>query len=89
MDVRGESGEGLEENPVAKRKDSISLFGGNRDAAVIAASGYVPAVGHLLQHSRRSDWWCVLLGDNEDKKTSVKRDETVIYWEQQLPTLLE
>ena len=30
-----------------------------------------------------------LLGDNEDKKTSVKRNETVIYWERKLPTLLE
>ena len=31
----------------------------------------------------------MLLGDNEDKKTSVKRNETVIYWERELPTLLK
>ena len=88
MDVPREDGERLEEDSVAKWKDSIYLFGGNRDAAVIAAVGYIPTVGHLLQHS----WWsarrCVLLGSNEIQKASVKRYRTVIYWERKLPALL-
>lgn len=72
---------------MAKRKDSVCLFDGNRNAAVIASLGDVPAGGYLLQHSRWSDWRRVLLGDNEDKKTFIKRNRTVIYWEQQFPTL--
>lgn len=48
MDVPKEDGEWLEEDTVAKREDSVYLFSGDRDAAVIASLGYVPVVGHLL-----------------------------------------
>lgn len=81
MDVPKKDGERLEEDTVAKRKDSIYLFGGNRDAAVIASSGDVPAVRHLLQHSRWNDWRIDILCGDEGKKASVKLDEIVIYWE--------
>ena len=81
MDVPGKGGQGLEENLVAKREDSIYLFSKHRDAAVTATAWYVSALRHLLQHSRWSARRCILLGDNEDKKTSVKRYGTVIYWD--------
>lgn len=69
----------MEEDTVAKRKVSVYFFGGNRDAAITSSSGHIPIVRYLLQHSRRNDWRCVLLGDNEEKKASVKRNGTVIY----------
>lgn len=71
-----------------KRKDSVCLFCGNRNAAVAFATWDVPAVGHLLQHSRRSSRWSDVLRGDEGKKASVKWDEIVIYWERILPTLL-
>ena len=40
--------EQMEENPVAKRKDSIYLFSKHRDVAIIASLGYIPAIRHLL-----------------------------------------
>lgn len=36
----------------------------HRDVAIIASLGYVPAIGHLLQHSRRSNRRRVLLGSH-------------------------
>ena len=75
MDIWREDRKQLEEDTVAKRQDSIYLFSKHRDAAVTLAAWYVPAIRHLLQHSR---WIDVLCGD-EGKKTSVKRNGTVIY----------
>ena len=66
---------------MAKWKDSIHLFGGNRDAAIIASIGNVPAIRHILQHSRRSARRIDVLCGDEGEKTSVKRVEIVIYWE--------
>ena len=81
MDVPREDGERLEEDPVAKRKDSIYLFSKHRDVAIIASLGYIPAIGYLLQHSRRSARRFNVLRNHEGKKASVKLDEIVIYWE--------
>lgn len=50
------------------------------DATIIASLGYISAIGHLLQHSRRSAWWIDVLCGDEGKKTSIKLDEIVIYW---------
>ena len=44
--------------------------------------GYIPAIRHLLQHSRWSSRWFGVLCGDEGKKASVKMDEIVIYWEQ-------
>lgn len=71
----------MEEDTVAKRKDSIYLFSSNRDVAIIATVGYILTVGYLLQHSRWSNWRIDVLCGDEGKKASVKRNETVIYWE--------
>ena len=60
----------------------------NRDAAVALAAWYVPAIRHLLQYSRRSTRRVDVLCGDEGKKASVKLDEIVIYWEQELPMLL-
>ncbi len=46
--IRREDRKRLEEDIVAKRKDSVYLFGGNRDAAATATAGYISTVGHLL-----------------------------------------
>ena len=89
VDIRREDRKRLEEDIVAKRKDSIYLFDKHRDATIIASLGYVPAIRHLLQHSRRSARRIDVLCGDEGKKASVKLDEIVIYWEQKLPTLLE
>ena len=48
---------------------------------IIASLGYISAIGHLLQHSRRSARWIDVLCGDEGKKTSIKLDEIVIYWE--------
>lgn len=74
MDVREESREGLEEDAVAKRKDSVYLFGGNRNAAVAVAVGYVPTIRYLLQHRRRNDWRTDVLCGDESQEEDVKRD---------------
>ena len=66
---------------MAKREDSIYLFDKHRDATIIASLGYISAIGHLLQHSRRSARWIDVLCGDEGKKTSIKLDEIVIYWE--------
>ena len=71
----------MEKDPVAKREDSIYLFDKHRDATIIASLGYISAIGHLLQHSRRSARWIDVLCGDEGKKTSIKLDEIVIYWE--------
>ena len=48
VDVQREDWKRLEEDTVAKRKDSVRLFFNDRDAAVIASFGNVPAIRHLL-----------------------------------------
>ena len=48
VDIRRKDRKRLEEDPVAKRKDSIYLFDKHRDVAIIASLGYIPAIGHLL-----------------------------------------
>ena len=74
---------------ILRQSGKIAFIFLDRDVAVIASFGYVPAVGYLLLHSWRSARWRVLLGDNGDKKMSIKRDETMIYREQKLPTLFK
>lgn len=64
VDIRREDRKQLEKDPVAKREDSIYLFDKHRDVAIIASLGYVPAIGHLLQHSRRSNRRRLLLGSH-------------------------
>ena len=59
----------------------VNLFDKHRDATIIASLGYIPAIGHLLQHSRRSARRVIVLCGDEGKKVSVKLDEIVIYWE--------
>ena len=81
VDVRREDWKRLEEDPVAKRKGSIHFFDRHRDAAIIASIGNVPAIRHILQHSRRSARRIDVLCGDEGKKASVKLDEIVIYWE--------
>ena len=81
VDIRREDRKRLEEDIVAKRKDSIYLFDKHRDATIIASLGHVPAIRHLLQHSRRSARRIDVLCGDEGKKASVKLDEIVIYWE--------
>ena len=89
VDIRRKDRKRLEEDIVAKRKDSVRLLDKHRDAAIIAPIGNVPAIRHLLQHIRRSARRIdVLCGDegkkvcsDEGKKASVKLDEIVIYWE--------
>ena len=66
---------------MAKRKDSIYLFDKHRDATIIASLGNIPAIRHLLQHSRRNDRRIDVLCGDEGKKASVKLDEIVICWE--------
>ena len=48
MDIRRKDRKRLEEDPVAKRKDSIYLFSKHRDVAIIASLGYISAIRHLL-----------------------------------------
>ena len=48
MDIRRKDRKQLEEDTVAKWKDSVRLFFNDRDAAVIALFGNVPAIRHLL-----------------------------------------
>ena len=48
VDIRREDRKRLEEDIVAKRKDSIYLFDKHRDATIIASLGYIPAIRHLL-----------------------------------------
>ena len=81
MVIRKEDRKRLEENTVAKREDSVHLLDKHRDATIIASLGYISAIGHLLQHSRRSARWIDVLCGDEGKKTSIKLDEIVIYWE--------
>ena len=79
MDIRRKDRKWLEEDPVAKRKDSIYLFSKHRDVAIIASLGNVPAIRHLLQHSRWNNWRIDVLCGDEGKKVSVKMYEIVIY----------
>lgn len=72
VDIRREDWKQLEEDPVAKREDSVLLFFDDRDVAIIASLGYVPAIRHLLQHSRWIDWRFNVLRNYEGKKASVK-----------------
>ena len=81
VDIRRKDRKRLEEDPVAKRKDSIYLFDKHWNVAVIAAARNIPAIRHLLQHSRRSARRIDVLCGDEGKKASVKLDEIVIYWE--------
>lgn len=46
MDIRRKDRKRLEEDPVAKRKDSIYLFSKHRDVAIIASLGYISAIRH-------------------------------------------
>ena len=48
------------------------LFFDDRDVAIIASLGYVPAIRDLLQHSRWNDWRFNVLWNYEGKKVSVK-----------------
>ena len=48
VDIRRKDRKRLEEDTVAKRKDSIYLFDKHRDVAVIDAARNVPAIRHLL-----------------------------------------
>ena len=48
MDIRRKDRKQLEEDTVTKWKDSVRLFFNDRDAAVIASFGNVPAIRHLL-----------------------------------------
>ena len=48
MDIRRKDRKQLEEDTVAKWKDSVRFFFNDRDAAVIASFGNVPAIRHLL-----------------------------------------
>ena len=48
MDIRRKDRKQLEEDTVAKWKDSVRLFFNDRDAAVIASFGNVPSIRHLL-----------------------------------------
>ena len=73
---------------VLAAKGSVRLFFDDRDTAVTLAARYVPAGRHLLQHSRWSARRIDVLCGDEGKKTSVKLDEIVIYWERKLPALL-
>lgn len=81
MDIRRKDRKRLEEDPMAKREDSVWLFSDDRDAAVTLAAWYVPTIRHLLQHSRRSARRMDVLCSDEGKKASVKLNEIVIYWE--------
>lgn len=45
------------------------------DGSLQLRLGYIPAIGHLLQYSRRSARWIDVLCGDEGKKTSVKRVE--------------
>ena len=81
VDIRRKDRKRLEEDIVAKRKDSVRLLDKHRDAAIIAPIGNVPAIRHLLQHIRRSARRIDVLCGDEGKKASVKLDEIVIYWE--------
>lgn len=81
VDIRREDWKRLEEDTVAKREDSIHFFDKHRDATIIASFGYIPAIRHILQHSRWSARRIDVLCGDEGKKASVKLDEIVIYWE--------
>lgn len=81
VDIRRKDRKRLEEDPMAKLEDSILLFDKHRDATIIASLGYISAIGHLLQHRRWSARWIDVLRGDEGKKTSIKLDEIVIYWE--------
>ena len=48
VDIRREDRKRLEEDIVAKRKDSFYLFDKHRDATIVASLGYIPAIRHLL-----------------------------------------
>ena len=48
VDIRREDRKRLEEDTVAKRKDSIYLFDKHRDVAITASLGNVSAIRHLL-----------------------------------------
>ena len=48
MDVPREDGERLEEDPVAKREDSIYLFDKHRDVTATATARNIPTIRHLL-----------------------------------------
>ena len=48
VDIRRKDRKRLEEDTVAKRKDSIYLFDKHRDATIIASLGYVSIIRHLL-----------------------------------------
>ena len=75
VDIRRKDRKRLEEDPMAKLEDSILLFDKHRDATIIASLGYISAIGHLLQHRRRSARWIDVLRGDEGKKTSIKLDE--------------
>ena len=72
MDIRRKDRKRLEEDTVVWRIDNVWLFFDDRDAAIIASLGYVPAIRHLLQHSRWIDRWFNVLRNYEGKKASVK-----------------
>ena len=73
VDIRRKDRKRLEEDPVAKREDSIYLFSKHRDAAITATAWYVPAIRRLLQHSRWSARRCVLLRNKESYTEDVKK----------------
>ena len=81
VDIRREDWKRLEEDIVAKRKDSIYHFDKHRDATATATARNIPTIRHILQHSRWSSRWFGVLCDDEGKKASVKLADIVIYWE--------
>ena len=81
VDIRREDRKRLEEDPVAKRNDSVRLLDKHRNVAATATARNIPTIRHLLQHSRWSTRRFIVLCSDEGKKASVKRCGTVIYWE--------
>ena len=66
---------------MVKWEDSVWFFFDDRDIATAITARHIPIIRHLLQHSRWSDWRIDVLCSDEGKKTSVKLDEIVLYWE--------
>lgn len=76
MDIWGRG-----EGSVEKRKDSVYLFDNDRDVAVAPETGNIPAIGHVLQHSRGNAGRNGILWGHEAEKEAVRRQNYVIYWE--------
>ena len=73
VDIRREDRKRLEEDPVAKRKDSVRLIDKHRNVATTATARNIPTIRHLLQHSRWSARRRVLLWNKESDTEDVKK----------------